>query len=153
MGSRLDMRQTIAYASLAALLLAVAGCGGGATHPPVQQVRGKVLLGDTPVSGAEVSFVPKGDTGKAARGKTDAQGQYQLKTYFGPDADVPGAVAGDYQVTVQKIPEASGIVDPYKQPSAVPKNELPADYADPAKSKLSATVAPGGKNEFDFQLK
>ena len=63
----------------------------------------------------------------------------------------PGAVPGEYQVTVQKIPETSGIVDPFK-PNAMPKNELPADYADAAKSKLTATVAPGGKNEFDFKL-
>ena len=63
-----------AHAALAALVLAVAGCGGGASHPPVQQVRGKVLLGDAPVSGAEVSFIPKGDAGKPARGKTDDSG-------------------------------------------------------------------------------
>ena len=57
---------------------------------------------------------------------------------------------GDYVVTVTKIDEVEGIVDPYK--GSVPKNQLPDKYSTPQRSPLSAAVTSGGANRFDFPL-
>ena len=131
------------------MTVAIAGCG---TDHATHAAAGTVTYKGRSVQGAEVSFLPKSASAEAkpARGTTDSSGRFSLKTYFGPDDDASGAMAGDYFVTVQKIEQVEGIVDPYKQ--ALPKNELPAKYATPQKSPLSASVTREGPNQFDLKL-
>ncbi|HZN34994.1 MAG TPA: hypothetical protein VFB80_14295 [Pirellulaceae bacterium] len=87
---------------------------------------------------------------KSASGRTDSSGQYTLTTYFSPDDQPAGAMPGEYVVTVTKIDEPEGIVDPYKK-GQMPKNQLPDKYSS-QRSPLSATVTAGGANRFDFPL-
>ncbi|MEZ6057260.1 MAG: hypothetical protein R3C01_11205 [Planctomycetaceae bacterium] len=78
-------------------LLAV-GCGGAPERPSVAKVTGTITRGGTPVAHADVVFHPQGtgDIGKAASGKTDATGKFELSTFDAND----GAVVGKHKVTI-----------------------------------------------------
>ncbi len=166
----------------AGLVLAVGGaalacgCGqSGADRPATYAVTGKVTLDGNPVEGAAVSFVASGE-GKSAAGITDASGTYQLSTFGGND----GAVPGQYKVKITKYKGEGGEVAPggitgpiddggqhpddydgapevggaSEGPPGLPENELPANYADPNMSGLTATVTENAaQNVFDFELK
>lgn len=142
-------------------LALLTGCTGSeevSDRPKTHPVTGTVLLDGAPVEGAQVAFNPEGVDAEGAFGRTDAEGRYELTTFDSGD----GAVAGNYVVTIMKFdappsteaaseeeyvpPEVSGA-----RPSA-PKNLLPAQYSDRAKSGLTATVAAEGENTFDFNL-
>lgn len=136
-------------ARLFALTFAVgglAGCGDGG--PKLQPVSGKVLVGDAPAEYATVVFHPVGAGPDAAkpRGTVQADGTYTLTTTTAGD----GAPAGEYQVTVEWW--LSG-VKKASDPDAPPKNRLPAKYADPARSGLTATVGAGPTEVPTFTLK
>ena len=136
-----------------AIMFVVFGCARGSGRPETVPLSGTVMYQGKAVDGADVTFTPNpgaGDAAKPAQGKTDANGTFRVKTYFGPDDEPNGALAGDYTVTIRKIDLPQGIVSPenYKPP----KNQLPERYADPKQSGLSATVKPGEKNEFPFAL-
>lgn len=139
---------------VALIMLVSLGCSqsGSGDRPPTQRVTGTVTMGGTPVDGATVTFVPSDPSGKAASGLTDASGRYSLTTFESDD----GAMTGSYKVMVSKYeaaapgadadmgddyvpPEAQGGVEP-----TGPKNLLPAKYASPETSGLTATVAEGG---------
>lgn len=159
-----------ACALLTAYLLA--GCGGG---PNTLPVTGKVTKGGQPVEGAIVSFHPQSPEAKAATGTTDNSGTYKLTTFVNGD----GAVPGSYKVTVTKFPGSGGASDPtagasdidaaYRAAEAqgqsvtapqtmttpttpTPTNELPAKFASPDTSGLTADVASGSPNTFDFDV-
>jgi hypothetical protein len=136
---------------IAACALLAVGCGG-ADHATTYDVSGVVTQRGSPVAGATVSFLPGSSSEgvKSARGTTDEAGRFELKTYFGPESDVAGALPGDYRVTITKTPASSGIVDPYAGP--IPQNELPARFADPQQSGLKATVTVDGENAFPFDV-
>lgn len=89
-----------AWALLAAGCAAPLGCGpsGPALHP----VAGRVTFKDgRPVAGAVVEFAADGGTG--ARGRTDADGRFELST-----GDRKGAAAGPYRVAVVQMAVADG---------------------------------------------
>jgi hypothetical protein len=144
-----------------AMLLLFAGCSRKKNVPETVTVTGTVLLNGNTVEGAEVSFQPKstGPDSHPARGTTDASGKFTLKTYIGPGTDVDGAIPGDYLVSVTKV-ESNSMTsqDMAKMTTSgkkivPPKNLLPARYANPQKSKLTATVSADGSNDFKFELK
>lgn len=88
---------THARIALALLALAsVAGCSGNVPVP----VSGTVTLDGLPVEGAGVTFyrTEGGKEGRAAGGRTDASGRYQLGTL----TDTDGAFPGDYVVVVSR---------------------------------------------------
>ncbi len=109
------------------------GCGGGEQRTPTFEVRGKLTDGSKPIANAQVVFHPVNGSADAPkpRGKTDANGEFKLTTYDGLD----GAPAGEYRVSVELWKTLSA--------DAGPANQLPAKFADPAKSGLTATVAAG----------
>lgn len=122
-------------------------CGCGSDGPDysaeVVPVTGKISTSDgTPVANAQVFFVPTGDKGRAAEGMTDEAGKYTLTTQNGG----PGAVPGDYNVSVSKFVTPDG--------SPVPEGTFPADvgavesipsaYSAYGQSRLKATVPEGG---------
>jgi hypothetical protein len=144
-------------------LLLVGGCGGGSGVGAVK-ATGTVTLDGTPVEGATVTFVPKGE-GRVATGITDAEGKFAMKTVEAGD----GAVPGSYDVIVSKLAVVSGsaaasqeeemarLEDMSKKgelravqtPTA---NQLPNKYSVKGQSGLTAEVAEGSDNDFVFAL-
>ncbi len=151
---------------LGVALLLLAGCTGGdtGTNPKTYPVAGTVTMGGTPVAGATVSF-QLADGSRSAVGITDEGGKYKLTTFAADD----GAVPGDYKVSVLKLEggtveaaasgqlasgEISESYDPnVKSAGGGPKHLLPEKFANTATSGLTAKVAEGGENKFDFDLK
>ena len=58
------------------LSLALGGCGSGDDRPELGQVTGTITMDGTPLTGTVVVFSP--DNGRPSRGKTDAEGKYEL---------------------------------------------------------------------------
>ncbi len=154
------------FVGLAAIAAALAsGCGGGqgTKGPATYKVTGTVTLNGQPVSGASVTFAPSGKGGPAV-GKTDASGQYTLRS-----GAQEGAAAGQYLVGISKYEYAdagkaaggtgTGSAEmpadykPDDTGGGGGKNALPAKYESPAGSGLKATVTEeAGKSVIDFKL-
>jgi len=101
-------RRPVFWASCVAMLLGLGGCGpkGGSALKTVP-VAGAVTHNGKPIEGATVTFLPVDpNSGKAAGGITDAAGKFTLETYAGGSTVVPGALLGDYNVTVTKTSSA-----------------------------------------------
>jgi hypothetical protein len=81
-----------------ALLVALAAGGCGPTYHPVS---GVVKLDGSPVAGATVTLISD-DGLKSYSGFTDAAGAFTVS------GDKPGALAGNYKVTVTKVTPVAG---------------------------------------------
>ncbi|MCA9126674.1 MAG: carboxypeptidase regulatory-like domain-containing protein [Planctomycetales bacterium] len=160
---KLIFRSYLSTSLLMGLLLLVSGCGpGGIGTVPV---TGTVLVDGEPMEGVMVVFNP-GDGGRAASGRTDAQGVYTLTTEVNGD----GALPGSYQISVSKheaeeddLPKE---VDPNDEASldaiyskvdarktAKSKNLIEDMYSNYRGSGLTAEVKSGGENKFDFNVR
>jgi hypothetical protein len=152
-----------------ALLVILQGCSSDDGEPR-QPVTGTVTQKGAPVEGAIVAFTPQAE-GMPASGTTDASGVYKLTTKVSGD----GAVVGKYKITITKYsttldkPEEnanpaadpSDITDEYptgydemeesEVAASISKNLLPAQFALPETSGLTADVIVG-ENTFDFSL-
>ena len=110
-----------------------AGCG--TKGPELHPVKGTVLVNKKAAAHATVVLHPVSpatpDTPKP-RGKVNADGSFSLTTHTEGD----GAPEGEYRVTVEQWLAGARADDP-------PANRLPAKYADPTTSGLTATVAAG----------
>lgn len=160
-------------ASLACcVVLNLSGCGGGGGDAPDRvPVSGTVTYNGQPVAGVQVTFHPGEDSQipRKGAGTTDDAGFYRLTTINTDD----GAIPGEYTVTFFKPEEYSGEdMDPEDpgdaydaamqaaggegdvgDPSLVwPESQIPDRYAEPDTSPEKRTVAPGGENQFDFDL-
>lgn len=154
------MRNLCAFAMLSLLL----GCGGGADGPKTVDVSGKVTLKGTPLANADVHFYS--NDGKTYYGRTGDDGAYHL---------VKGAVPGDYKVFFTKMDEASQALDPESGMDAeqlraaaegaadpatgeipkgldIPKDEVPDEYNNPKRTKITFTVPDDGTTSADFKL-
>jgi hypothetical protein len=129
--------------ALALVALVFAGCGEEENRVKTHTVRGKLTDGSKPLAHAQVVFHPVGGTAESPKphGKTDANGEYTLTTYDGND----GAPAGQYKVSVELWKTVSA--------DAGPVNQLPAKFADPDKSGLTATVTAGPTDLQPFVVK
>jgi hypothetical protein len=111
-----------------------ASCSQDLNRKPTFPVTGKVVLpGGKPIEHATVVLHPVEDTGPDVvkpRGKVGPDGTFTLTTYEGQD----GAPAGEYRVTVE-LWLTSGKGD------EGPTSRLPARYACPETSGLTATIA------------
>jgi hypothetical protein len=119
------------FAACAGVTLAGCGAKGPALHP----VSGKVLVNKKAAEHATVvlhPLNPADPTLPKPRGKVNADGSFTLTTVSVND----GAPAGEYKVTVEQWLAGTRPDDP-------PANRLPAKYASPETSGLTATVAPG----------
>ena len=158
-----------------AALALLAGCPQGAgDRPNTVRVSGTITLDGNAVEGATVTFQPTSG-GRAAAGRTDASGNYELTTVDPGDGVMPGS----YKVTVSKLsggaPSTGPMMDPSKlaDPSkmtpeemkaygeqgmkaasgaAEPQEEMPAKYTKKESTDLEATVEEGGTKDFSFQL-
>lgn len=145
------------------IALIFVGCGDGG--PSVSLVTGKVTLDGSPLADAVINLspVPNG-TGKAAVGKSDAQGMFTVTDATSKKIG-SGAVNGEYQVGVLWYkPDAndtsrssgSGESSMVSDKSAAtkttgPQSTLPAAYQDPKTSGLTLTVK-SGTNTLDLAL-
>ncbi|MCU0703771.1 MAG: hypothetical protein MUF18_07320 [Fimbriiglobus sp.] len=128
---------------LALVPLMLLGCEGGEKRTPTFEVRGKLTDGVKPLADVQVVFHPVNagpDTPKP-RGKTNTSGEFKLTTYDAND----GAPAGQYKVSVELWKTVNA--------DSGPVNQLPAKFADPEKSGLTATVNAGPTELQPFVLK
>jgi hypothetical protein len=138
----------------AALIVALSpgvfsGCGDSPKGPETVDVRGTLTYNGTPIEGANVIFHPtRSDQALASQAVTDRIGRFQLSTHLGAGKFKPGIVPGHYAVTITKL-DTAGISSSF----APPKSLLPKKYANPKTSGLTAEVAAGRENEFQFALK
>jgi hypothetical protein len=109
------------------------GCGD--SGPKLYPVKGIVSRGGKPVANATVWFHPEQTDGRAAYGLLQTDGSFQLTTFKTND----GAMAGQYRVLVvpNKLTSAGPLVNPGNDTS---KNDPLIEFADPARTKLRATV-------------
>ncbi len=144
---------------------AIAGCGESYS---VNKVTGTVKLDGTPIVGAAITFSPTaGSSGMPAVGTTDENGVYSLTDMRGGDFG-GGAVAGEYNVTVQWFKPSSTAnasatgEDPgdggneAPEPNSHnkvtgPESQLPPAYTNAKTSGLTATVT-AGENTVDLDL-
>lgn len=130
------------------LTLQLTGCGRVNDQPELGQVTGTVTLDGAPLKGIEVVFFP--DSGRPARGKTDAEGKYELR-YI---REVFGTKVGHNRVEIAPNEEDSEGDDSSENDSAKQtrkrgKVKIPARYN--TETVLEADVQPY-ENVFDFKL-
>ena len=141
-------------------MLVLSGCGGGGADPGKGvPVSGTVTLDGKPLEGASVTFMSGTFAGF---GVTDAQGKYRL---------VQGALPGSNKVVISKIEggaealtddpdsgidagmrEAEAMGNPEGEMPTAPKDLVPAEYSDSAKTKLKYDVPAGGATGVDFNI-
>ena len=128
------------------------GCGGRSDQPELGQVVGTITLDGKPLSGIAVVFQP--DSGRPARGTTDAEGKYEL-TYI---RQTKGTKVGPNRVEIapsedgeaEELENVDDEGEPVINQSKSAKPMIPARYN--VQSELKADVK-AGKNTFDFKLK
>jgi len=140
-------------------MVAIMGCGGGATGPKLVKVKGKVNYNGKPVAGATVTLTYD-QPGPLCNGFTNAEGQFTVTT-----GGRPGAMVGNAKVAITKASAAAAkpemkpedlakmaVEGGYKQED-VAKPEIPVKYANPQTSGLTAAVvADASQNDFEFNL-
>lgn len=151
-----------------AFVLLVAGCTWlgckGSDRPATYPVRGTVTYHGQPLVDAAVTFMADGAS-RAAVGKTDQAGSFQLTTYEQHD----GAVPGSHVITVKKydseppsppVASADGSVDPAAEANytaamarwqMTAKLAVPQKYTDRKTSDLRREVM-AGENVFEIEL-
>lgn len=138
-----------------ALVLWLAGCGGDG-RPDLIEATGTVKLNGEPLADAVILFKPEEGNPimRPSRAKTDAQGNFTVRTY-GKDDGIP---VGKYQVGIQKrqlVGELPPDYDP-ETPGATPLTYewiTPRELADPETSGLQAEVTKSGLEPDVFDLK
>jgi hypothetical protein len=142
-GESNSMGRTICPWVIAAVVMAVAGCGQGSFRSgPDYPVKGKVLLADgKPLRSGRVVFVSS-ETALSYMGPIGDDGGFELK-----QGDRVGAPAGNYKVRIE--------IDETSLPKSRGKSSnLPfsAKYRDEDASKLTATVKADTASPFEFNL-
>ncbi len=138
----------------AGLMLAAVGCSSS-TGPETAHISGTVLLDGAPAAGVDVTFM-NGEYSAFAR--TDGEGKFELET---------GAAVGDNSVYFSKI-EGQGLEldaaegmdegqlmamrDPGLPAARVPRQLIPPQYSDPAKTTVHFDVPGAGADDVEFQL-
>lgn len=163
------MRHLICSSVMVAIATCL-GCGGAPQIPGLVKVSGTVNFKGQPVEGATVNFRPESGT-RAASGRTDANGVFQLTTLNPGD----GALPGNYKVSVSKIEDTdpdhqvtaedfakmvsgggkapAGPTRPGQKVKSVGlEYHVPQKYMDADKSGLTATVNASGKNDIPIEL-
>jgi hypothetical protein len=112
-------------------IIVFAGCGKDG--PQIAPVHGRITLDGQPLASADISFQPT-DAKRVSRGRTDADGRYELLYKRGQK----GAIVGPHTVRIWVSPELM------KNPPII------AARFD-TKSELQREVKPDD-NEFDFDV-
>jgi hypothetical protein len=122
-------------------LALIAGCGGGLPQQKTYPVTGTVTLDGKPLPNVTVIFHAENAASfkwkELPQGTTDAEGKFTVFTYTNAPAD--GAPAGSYKVGIEFTPPPQDD-DGNDQVKRVKGVRIPAKYADPKTSGLTATV-------------
>ncbi len=141
-------RQGTALVWIAAVGLAVLGCGKGGGYQVVP-VSGTVTIDGKPVANIAVVFQPiasgKTEPGPGSTGVTDAQGKYTLTVTSAQKQ--PGAVVGKHRVTFASQAGARADSDDTVTPQSA--DPVPAKYRE---TPLEFAVPSGGTDKADFKL-
>ena len=135
-GSDMNQVKTLALTALAgALVISLAGCGGGAQYVAVS---GVVKLDGKPHRNAMVMFQPMASTenpnpGRGSSGRTDDNGRFTLKTFEGQR----GAVIGKHRVRIMSMVKAAA--DP-----------IPAEWNQASNKEFD--VPTGGTDQANFDI-
>jgi len=124
-------------------------------------VTGTITQSGQPIEGASVTFVPEGEGGEGASGRTDVNGKYVLTTSTGKDGS--GTKPGEYKVTLSKIvlewdgksyrTEMGDDMTPRQVEDKKTVRILPDEYGSSARTPLKATVTTNkDTNVFDFEI-
>jgi hypothetical protein len=132
-------------------LILLIGCGQG-NDAGLVPVTGSVRWQAKAVAGAELNFIPIGDTlGVGGTGRTDEKGGYELKYGRGGKGVLPGT----YKVVIsyRVLPDGSPVPENYQVGThdSNARETLPVHYSDQEQTKLQATV-PAGGGPVDFNL-
>jgi len=163
----------VPFAGMFAVIF-VAGCGG--KTPAVAPVTGVVTRGGSPLAGATVVFStvePVAGFGRlVATGRTGDDGRFTLVTRIDSRRSASGGAVGDHRVTVSASMPPDGLteaayqarLDAHQQKIQTqgyaaagdgpgPRvSALKPEFADAARTPLSAKVAGGGANDFTFAV-
>ena len=140
--------------AVAAVLLALWGCGGG-DGLPRQAVSGTVTLDGQPLDAALITFTPLG----AGSDSTSGAAQVAGGSFSISQAD--GLIPGEYRVAIsvskeapvkpsRKVETDSVTGEEIAPPTSALREMLPARYN--TKSELKAQVTEGGPNRFTFEV-
>lgn len=141
-----------------ALLLAV-GCSGGNPPPKLADpvpFTGTVKLDGQPLAGATVFFHPKTASGfHGAVGTTDESGNYKLEADVGNNKTKPGAIPGNYNVTVSRLVKRDGTVVKF-DPNIPPMEQegvesIPLQFSTVNEEGLSCVV-PAAGGTYDIEI-
>lgn len=123
------------------------GCSKGSKAPATFPVTGVVTYKGMPVDGAAVSLVPRDPKVRSATAMTNAEGKFEVATYYSATEQPKGAMPGEYAITVSKtsMPMLPEGLTPEQQMAIVtkagpPKDLLPAKYLNPLTTPHKVTV-------------
>jgi hypothetical protein len=140
-------------------MLFFAGCGQNKV--PVEKVTGIVTIDKKPEEGVTISFHPKNSNLRAAIGRTNSKGEFDMST---GGATKDGAMSGEYFVTFSKyilVTSDGSEAKPFAfndDGSPPPEQELskkylvPEKYRDPKKPLFEIKVERGKNNHYTFNL-
>ena len=151
------MYRMVRSASLLAIVLLAAGCGG---QRQFAEVEGTVTLDGKPIAEVQVVFVPdatKGNPGNNATAVTDAQGHYRLRAERdGKDGTVLG-VHRVFFVDLTTVPNLAGLPpEPGKPPQPAGPGVPPRFdkvYTEALETPYKDIEVKPGKQTLDFELK
>jgi hypothetical protein len=136
---------------LLVVLVAAFGCSDGKPYKTAA-VSGRVTLDGKPLPGAMVSFTPVNPpgaalTGPGARGETDADGKYTLKTAFAER----GGTIGRNRVFISTRKFDRPADQPEATAREVAPEKVPAKYFTD-RAAIYFEVPAGGTSEANFDL-
>jgi hypothetical protein len=137
---------------IGSFLFLMSGCGPSGDQPELGTVTGTVTLDGKPLAGVAVVFQP--DSGRPARGRTNAEGKYEL-TYI---RQTKGTKVGPNRVEIAPSEEGEATEESASGGEESPAGSLKSQADKPVvparynmKSELKVDVK-SGSNTFDFAL-
>lgn len=149
------MFQQYRFPLISLILLSCLGCGGD--HHRVYPVSGKISFDGKPMEGGgAIALIPTGsETGKAAGGIIDEDGNYTLSTYVENDGSIPGKFRVIITQTAVEEPEATpdGTAPRESVPFLSADKLIPPIYSDFKGSPLTVEIKAEKQEGVDFDLK
>ena len=141
-------------------VLPLLGCSSDAV--PVETVLGTVTLDGQPAEDITVTFTSKDGSSRAAIGRTNERGTFEMIT---GGSNRNGVMAGDYHVTfaryilvapdgrsAESFPIFNSDGSPANRPPFTMKHMIPEKYGDTNNPLFEAVVERGKKNVYTFDL-
>lgn len=145
-------------ALLICLAVAAAGCSEQGSGVDLTPVAGTVMLDGKPLGDARLAFYPTGTAVpgySGSVGETNSEGKYEISA-----GSQPGAVPGEYKVTISRVVASSGAVVNLEEGMDMEQllmqgeaeESLPEKYSSYEKTELNVSIEKGKADGYDFQL-